>query len=340
MILKKLYNQFLDFKKEYDQNNIKSYPRLKSIRIYLTESCNANCKHCFNKDIREDLHMDYSKAIDLFNYLKKNSVDILKMMGGEPTIHPQFLKLYSLSQKKFKGVKLFTNGLNDALFHIKPRENDAIIYNFIFINKKFNFEKLLPQYKDLFPRVFEIVIDHNTDTKILLDQIDTVYEESVVKRNINNIYFQITLNCICNIFEHKEEINSKFRIIINNIVNKYPDKLSFDHGIPYCFWENETLLLMLKYDLDYYKKTCTGKDTGLIDSKLNLLHCNQYPIILTSMIKDNRFIPFIEVIDELKKSNESKKKLNAIKACSKCEYFDSKCTGGCMMHKDFVKLKN
>lgn len=337
MSIKDLYIKFINFKKEYEQNNKSSLAKLNSIRIYLTESCNANCSHCFNKDIRNDLHMDYDTAIRMLKYLNKNNIEVLKIMGGEPTIHPDFLKLYTISQKQFSAVKLFTNGLNEKIFSITPRKNDSIIYNFLFINEKFNFDKLLPQYGDLFPRVFEIVIDHKTITDKLISQIDTAYSEGKIKRGINNLYFQITLNCVCNIFQYKKEINEKFRIVVQNIANKYSKKLSFDHSIPYCFWEEETLLLMLKYNLDYYKKTCTGKDVGLIDSKFNLLHCNQYPIILTPMIKDNKFISFIEIVDKLKKSNEKKKEYNAIKACSKCEYFDNRCTGGCMMHKEYVK---
>ena len=46
-----------------------------------------------NKGIREDRHMDTAKAEMLFNYFASNGIKNLKIMGGEPTVHPDFLGL-------------------------------------------------------------------------------------------------------------------------------------------------------------------------------------------------------------------------------------------------------
>ena len=34
----------------------------------------------------------------LCKYFKENGVTLLKIMGGEPTIHPEFLSLYKIAQ--------------------------------------------------------------------------------------------------------------------------------------------------------------------------------------------------------------------------------------------------
>ena len=94
-LIKNIIKSFDDFKilKEKLQTVNQNNGLINSIRIYLTESCNANCNHCFNKGIREDRHMDTAKAEMLFNYFASNGIKNLKIMGGEPTVHPDFLTL-------------------------------------------------------------------------------------------------------------------------------------------------------------------------------------------------------------------------------------------------------
>lgn len=331
MLIKNLYKSYLAFyRQKKNEVNI-----MKSMRIYLTESCNANCAHCFNKDIREEGHMKKEIAINLFNYLKSNGIHQLKIMGGEPTVHPNFNDLYHFSQNCFNSVALFTNALNDNILIIKPRKSDSIIYNFMFINKEFNFDKLLPNVNYDFPRVFEIVIDSKTNTEMLIEKIDFVAQKCKVQ-NISLYFFQLTINCIENIFEYKELINKNIRTLLSFLLEKHSKHVSFDHTVPFCFWEQESIILMHDNKLDYFKKTCRGVDFGLIDANLHLMHCNQYPVILSSIINKGLFIPFSRIEELLKECNDKKKKYNYNKACSSCRYFPDQCTGGCMMHKDFV----
>lgn len=334
MLIRNLYKSYLTF---YRQKKIETNI-IKSMRIYLTESCNANCPHCFNKNIREEGHMKKEMAMNLFNYLKRNGVCQLKIMGGEPTVHPDFNELYVYSQNCFNSVALFTNALNDDILRIKPRKNDSIVYNFMFVNNKFNFDKLLPNVDYDFSRVFEIVIDSKTDVELLTEKINYVAQKCQIQ-NISMYFFQLTINCVENIFEFKELINVNIRILLSFLLANHPKHLSFDHTVPFCFWDQETINLMRDNKLDYFKKTCRGLDFGLIDANFHLMHCNQHPIILSSMIAKGNFVSFSRIEELLKACNDKKKMHNYKKACSSCKYFPDQCTGGCMMHKDFVVKK-
>lgn len=68
-------------------------------------------------------------------------------MGGEPNVHPNFGRRYSIAQHYFEKVMLFTNALNDQVMLIEPRSNDTINYIFRFIFTKTNATKyfLIPQ---------------------------------------------------------------------------------------------------------------------------------------------------------------------------------------------------
>ena len=309
-----------------------------AIRIYLTENCNANCSYCFNSKIREERHMDKEKLNSIFHFFKENKTKTLKMMGGEPTVHPDFLEMYSMAQEYFHNVNLFTNALNDNILHISPRNCDGIIYNFLFVTPTFDFNKLLPNFPD-FSRVFEIVIDSNTDIVALSKRIDYVHK-NCLKLNImpEKISYQLTYDCMENIFRHKDLLNRKLMKIIKFIIKISPKSISFDHRVPFCFWLPETLSFMKGLNLDYYSGSCWGTDFGLIDAEFNLLHCNQHPIKLMNLFDNGKIIDFKILKNTLVKANLEKRLFNLNKACLNCSYFNENCTGGCLMHKEIIQL--
>ena len=62
-----------------------------SLRLCLTEECNAQCPHCFNSPYREKEYMDTSKLFEFYEANKKPLQNMaIKVMGGEPTLHPEF----------------------------------------------------------------------------------------------------------------------------------------------------------------------------------------------------------------------------------------------------------
>lgn len=316
---------------KYDQ------PLINSFRIYLTENCNASCEHCFNASIREKKEMDFDKAIILFRYLRNNNINYLKIMGGEPTIYPLFKEIYLEAQNIFGTLALFTNALNDVILEISPRKEDSIIYNFVFVNKKFNFKKLLPKI-DGFIRVFEVVIDSKANLTELFGKLDFSYTSSQKLGISKYIRFQLTLNCMEDIILNKNTLNEKLMFTVEYIIKNYDYTLSFDHKLPLCFWKDESLKRLDELGIEIYKETCTGKDAGLIDSEFNLLHCNQYPVKLFNIFENESIPSLIFVENSLMKANLEKKIINFNKGCSKCMHFLKECTGSCFAHKSFVNI--
>lgn len=103
--------------------------------ILLTNYCNRNCAYCFaqdkvslknNKDIRGSrefiLTENYEKALA---FLKQSSFDKVGLLGGEPTLHPEFPDIIDRTIKKGFQIKLFSNGLMppaalECLASVKP----------------------------------------------------------------------------------------------------------------------------------------------------------------------------------------------------------------------------
>jgi len=87
------------------------------MNIILNNYCNLNCKYCFAKGVmsKNKRHMtmeDFNYSLD---FLKQSSERVVKLLGGEPTLHPNFNGIiYSIkSDSYFEGMLLFTNGYFD-----------------------------------------------------------------------------------------------------------------------------------------------------------------------------------------------------------------------------------
>ena len=128
-------------KEELDSKDLGLSANIESIRVYVTERCNANCPSCINAMSRTKSEMSVENFTLLCKYLSSNGVVHLKMMGGEPTVHNDFEKLVEIAQNHFSGMTIFTNGINNRIGNIKLRDDDSVTYNFLF-NKTISKENL------------------------------------------------------------------------------------------------------------------------------------------------------------------------------------------------------
>ena len=307
------------------------------MRILITEGCNANCKSCFNKDYRTAEYIKFEDYKDLAIYLKDSGVKIVKLMGGEPTTHPDFLEIFDFSKQCFGKVGIFTNGINDEIIKIVPREDDQIIYNATFIKAYMNTEKLLLGQPG--GRSFEVQVKSDMDVCFFINGMDALldkvekeigYDEAYKKIKIN-----LTLNCMENIFKHKVAIIENWNKLYEYFHDKRKYRLIVDHMIPYCFFINSNMKIF-----DRRKGKCSVHDAGLIDSNLNLRYCNQFPKIFTPMRENGKWIPVKKIENYLFMGYNEKIGRNLNKICKNCSAFNTKCNGGCFMHKDFIELED
>jgi len=78
--------------------------------------CNQSCPYCFTSD-----HLNGGRASDGFleiddfdarlDFLDRSDIDQARLLGGEPTLHPQFPELIERARARGKGIVVFTNGL-------------------------------------------------------------------------------------------------------------------------------------------------------------------------------------------------------------------------------------
>lgn len=85
--------------------------------VEVTSNCNLKCPMCFAESGPGGKHIDfetYAKMVDRYVYLE-GSADVLQLSGGEPTIHPDLVRMVRYAyEKPIAAVMINTNGIRLA----------------------------------------------------------------------------------------------------------------------------------------------------------------------------------------------------------------------------------
>src|SRR5689334_2712580 len=86
--------------------------------LEIASICNLNCPFCFaHKYMVEAVRDHKDKFISIRDYqlhldfLDRSNIDQVRLIGGEPTLHPEFPLLIQLAQERNKKIAVFSNGL-------------------------------------------------------------------------------------------------------------------------------------------------------------------------------------------------------------------------------------
>ncbi len=295
-------------------------------RLILTEDCNANCPHCFNANMRVGNHMSmetFHKALSLID------APAIKLMGGEPTLHPDLLEIFDACHKVVSQVRLFTNGLQkDTPERINWLPNDRVAYNFFVANRNLTNQNYLWE-KDI-NRTFHVVVNTQTDFNRLYAKLRNLagllqkQPESVRARS----GIALSLDTQENIFLNKEKLQK----ILYNMVRKLRlwsfINISRDHHIPVCFWTQEDIRQYLDIHLKHNKTTaCLSPNcASWIGIDGTIRHCNQFPIRCGEMSENTTREALVSLYEKAKTAKL--KLLKTDTACRECTHLE-KCLGGC-----------
>jgi MoaA/NifB/PqqE/SkfB family radical SAM enzyme len=88
-------------------------------QVMLCEHCNLNCKGCASYSPlapKEFLDaVSYEKDCARLSALCGGIAESIDLLGGEPLLHPEIIKIIEITRKNFKGtIKIVTNGLKLA----------------------------------------------------------------------------------------------------------------------------------------------------------------------------------------------------------------------------------
>jgi len=166
------------------QTDVKDGIPKRANHILITGKCNSNCIFCFSR--KELLKKHFS--INIINKIMQKQFDsdcrILVLSGGEPTIHPNFIKIISNAKSiGYKYIRVITNG---RMFAYKKFLKDSI--NAGLDEVTISIHSHIPKVQDYLSNVkgsFKQALDGIKNCISL--NLDTKVNIVVNKKNIKNL---------------------------------------------------------------------------------------------------------------------------------------------------------
>ena len=69
------------------------------VTLNLNTTCNLHCKWCYNQEKQHKL-LKFELFVKFYDDIIKNNVTTMTLIGGEPTIHPQFMEILRKLEKQ------------------------------------------------------------------------------------------------------------------------------------------------------------------------------------------------------------------------------------------------
>lgn len=83
--------------------------RIRSANWHITSRCNYNCKFCFATDMGKELH-DHKRQEEVLRALVDYGVEKLNLVGGEPLLHTDLVRLAQMGHDYGFVITIQTNG--------------------------------------------------------------------------------------------------------------------------------------------------------------------------------------------------------------------------------------
>ena len=108
--------------------------------LVVSNVCDMNCAFCFARDHLGSSHTDSGSrfiSLDVFeehlDFIERSGINEIRLIGGEPTLHPRFSELIRAARKRDRHIVVFTHGLLSesalACLETLPVEQCTVLVN-------------------------------------------------------------------------------------------------------------------------------------------------------------------------------------------------------------------
>ena len=242
-------------------------------------------------------------------------------MGGEPTLHPDFLGIADHAIAMFDKVTLFTNGSN--LHQIIHPDILAAHWTgkFQFIINGYTFDEFKwRSARKYFKKVqLHFVISNSPGETI------KKLKSAAALINREQVHFIISGDTQINILRPKMMIKYR-KAYMEGILDIIPHlrgagfSYNFDHTFPSCFWTQEMIEELHNNDIGpvhLQRKSCCDTIIGLLDTNFDLWYCNQTRLKIGNAFV-NKSPRSIEEIHRMIRDMPAVKQRSLPEKCQRC----------------------
>jgi radical SAM protein with 4Fe4S-binding SPASM domain len=139
------------------------------IQFYPTLRCNKSCVFCFNRELAVVRDMSLEDYGTMLEALAPAGVKTLDIIGGEPTLHPDIVRIVDRAVRRGLSVNISSNGTNLPLLAEIMRLGDAVTAG-ISVNDRDTFTQVrdfVQQHRPVVKMVFGPALDRDLIKAIL-----------------------------------------------------------------------------------------------------------------------------------------------------------------------------
>lgn len=106
------------------------YGRFRNVYLYITERCQLRCEHCYlGERLDRALKMPLPQIIDTLRVWRQMGGSKVTILGGEPTLHPQYADaIRGAGQLGYEHVITTSNGLEPAIRKFRQMDPSDFAY--------------------------------------------------------------------------------------------------------------------------------------------------------------------------------------------------------------------
>jgi len=176
---------------------------LRVLDFFINNKCNLNCSYCtVDNTINKNYDFQNMKLINFKDF------DVINVLGGEPTLHPEFTDIIQYVYKFNKNIVIFSNG-----FNIKKLKNidDLNLKFFITFHydSRFSIKKYETIYNFDFKTKTEYHIILHPENKILLKYFNKNYKKEKPIYVLNNYFEKLDFKKILKLKRKYNNLNFK-----------------------------------------------------------------------------------------------------------------------------------
>jgi len=309
-----------------------------TMNLLITKNCNRSCPYCFaKKEVQLD-SVQSTGAIslaayqDYLTFLKQNAIRDLKILGGEPTLHPQFVELMETGLRQDFVVTVFTNGLWNrnirSFFRTKATQNIRFLIN---INEKRYTRDgehaiLAKTLKVTGKRAqcgFNIFVG-DFDLTFLTPLIDHYSLKRTIRLGLAS---PIVGERNISIAPQAMKAIGKRLVRQMKILEQQDILVEFDCGFTYCMFEEDDFGTLVRSTKNGLVSTCGF--IGDVDCNLDIWPC--FPLSKTDHLNLKDYPKRGDIQEVYRQRFQAVQRLGSTDDCLFCHYFKrGQCCGGCL----------
>ncbi len=307
--------------------------------IVLTNHCNRKCSYCFargrvadNPDKSHNLKpAELEYIIDFF---KKSQINEFSLLGGEPTLHPEFIPLGQKVLAEGFNLNIFTNGLiADNVLDFLDQIDEERLNILVNINhpddmSKAQWYKICQTFKALGKRVGLGFNIYKLGLKFDF-MLDLIYKYNLRK------YIRLSVSQPILKAPNSHLLLTDYSQLASSIVDfavkcdKADVKIAFDCGFIMCMFDELQLGKLYTYNvlLGFYCAPAIDISPGL-----DAWYC--FPLSYMYNQKLTDYNNYRQLTDFYKQKFSPFNLFCGLQKCRSCKYRRrGQCNGGCLAHK-------